>query len=340
MEINEYYSRQIVLREIGIEGQKKLINAKIAIVGIGGLGSIASLYLTLAGVGYIKIIDHDIIEKHNLHRQILYDPNEIGYPKVEIAAKKLSKINPQVKIEPIPEHLNSLNAEEHLSDVNVIVDGLDNMTTRYIVNRVSVKKGIPYVFAGAIGLEGNITIIHPPETPCLECIFPNINDSLIPTCETRGIIGATPGIIGCIEAMETIKLIVGLKDILKGKLLICDFKTMDFYKINISKREDCPVCSRKGEISSIPPPKITWLCGRGIISVNPIKPLKLNTKKLGESLSSKYKVKIVTDMMIAIEYHNKEVNVFKNGRMIIKNVKSDEEAIEIYNKLINEIIQT
>lgn len=335
--INEYYSRQIALRELGIEGQEKLMKAKVAIVGVGGLGSIASLYLTLAGIGHIKIIDHDIIEKHNLHRQILYDPSEIGQPKVEVAAKKLSKLNPQVKIEAIPEHLNSSNAEEILSDVNVIVDGLDNMTTRYIINRVSVKKRIPYIFAGAIGLEGNITVIHPPETPCLECIFPKVDDNLIPTCETRGVIGATPGIIGSIEAMEAIKLIAGIEGVLKGKLLICDFKTMEFHKIEINKREKCPVCQQNIQLEMIKP-KLTWLCGRKTINVNPTKTLKLNIKEIAEKISRKYKVKMVTEMMIAIEYHGKEISIFKNGRMIIRGVESEEEALEVYSKAINEII--
>lgn len=337
--ISEYYSRQIALRELGIEGQRKLMKAKVAIVGIGGLGSIASIYLTLAGIGHIRIIDHDIIEEHNLHRQILYDPSEIGQPKVEVAARKLSKMNPQVKVEPIPEHLNQLNAEELLDGVDVIVDGLDNMTTRYIINRVSVKKNIPYIFAGAIGLEGNITVIHPPETPCLECIFPKIDDNLIPTCETRGVIGATPGIIGSIEAMEAIKLIAGIENGLKGKLLVCDFKTMEFHKINISKRENCPVCKQKTEIE-ITQPKITWLCGRNTINVNPIKTMKINIKEIREKLSKRYQIKISTEIMIAIKYDEKDVSIFKNGRMIIKGVKSEEEAIEIYNKLIDELTQS
>ncbi|MCS7367003.1 MAG: HesA/MoeB/ThiF family protein [archaeon YNP-WB-062] len=337
--MREYYSRQIALRELGEEGQEKLMKSKVAVVGVGGLGSIASTYLTLAGVGYIRIIDHDIVEIHNLHRQVLYDPSEVGYPKVEVAARKLEKMNPQVKVEPIPEHLNTSNAEKLLSDVNVIVDGLDNMSTRYIVNRVSIKHRIPYIFAGAIGMEGNITVINPPETPCLECIFPKVDDNLLPTCETRGVIGATPGIIGAIEAMEAIKIIAGINETLKGKLLVCDFKTMEFHKIEVRRRENCPACAGGGRMD-IPPPKTTWICGRGVINVNPTKPIKIDLKKLKEEISKKNKVKIVTGIMIAIEYEGKDVSIFQNGRMIIRGVKSEDEAINIYNKILNEIIET
>jgi molybdopterin/thiamine biosynthesis adenylyltransferase len=187
----EFYSRQTILKELGEEGQKKLAKCKVAIVGAGGLGTVSSLYLALAGVGYIRLIDQDTIETHNLHRQILYNPDDLHYPKTEVAAKKIEKQNPLVIVEAIPENVNSSNVERLLKGVDVVVDGLDNMATRYLVNRACVKLCTPYVFGAAIGIEGNLSVFSPPDTGCLECLMPNLSDSDLLTCNTRGVLGAT-----------------------------------------------------------------------------------------------------------------------------------------------------
>jgi molybdopterin/thiamine biosynthesis adenylyltransferase len=152
----EYYSRQTVLKEFGKKGQAKLSRSKVAVVGLGGLGTVSSLYLTLAGVGHLRLIDQDTIELANLHRQILYTPADLGYPKVEVSAKRLMLTNPMVNAEPVPENLNANNAENLLSCVDCVVDGLDNMRSRYLVNKACAKLGIPYVFGAAIGIEGNL----------------------------------------------------------------------------------------------------------------------------------------------------------------------------------------
>lgn len=245
---NEFYSRQLVLKELGPEGQKKLANSKVAVVGLGGLGTVSSLYLALAGVGYLRLIDQDTVEPHNLHRQVLYTPKDLGYPKAEVSAKRLVEINPFIKVEAFPENVNADNVEKLLEGVDCVVDGLDNMRTRYLVNRACVKLKIPYVFGAAIGIEGNLSVFAPPETPCLECVFPNIDDATLLTCDVRGVLGATPGVIGTMEAMEAIKLLAGVGTPLKGKLLICDFNDMYFATIEIHKRPDCPSC--RGEPST------------------------------------------------------------------------------------------
>ncbi|MEM2780560.1 MAG: HesA/MoeB/ThiF family protein, partial [Candidatus Bathyarchaeia archaeon] len=206
---DEFYSRQLVMKELGREGQEKLARAKVAVVGLGGLGTVASLYLTLAGIGHLRLIDQDTVEPHNLHRQVLYTPENLLYPKAEVSAKRLMGISPFVKVEAVPENLNVNNAEKLLKGVDCVVDGLDNMRTRYIVNRTCIKLKIPYVFGAAIGMEGNLSVFAPPETPCLECVLPNLEDGNLLTCDVRGVLGATPGIIGTIEAIETIKLLAG-----------------------------------------------------------------------------------------------------------------------------------
>ncbi|MCW4023603.1 MAG: HesA/MoeB/ThiF family protein [Candidatus Bathyarchaeota archaeon] len=248
--VKQFYKRQITLKELGESGQQRLSKSKVAVVGVGGLGTVSSLYLTLVGVGYLRLIDHDTVETQNLHRQILYTKDELHYPKAAVAAQKLQKHNPLIKIEAVPENVNAQNVEKLLDGMDCVVDGLDNMQTRYLVNRVCVKHKIPYVFAAAVGIEGNISVFSPPETGCLECLMPNVSDSDLINCNTRGVIGATPGIIGSLQAMETIKLLSGVGSTLKGKVLVCDFTDMDFTRIDIAKNQNCPVCHKKTACST------------------------------------------------------------------------------------------
>ncbi|MGE5574610.1 MAG: HesA/MoeB/ThiF family protein, partial [Ignavibacteria bacterium] len=271
----EFYSRQTILKELGEKGQQKLAKSKVAIVGTGGLGTVSSLYLALAGVGYLRLIDQDTIEIHNLHRQILYNTDDLHYPKTEVATKRLQKQNPMVTVEAVPENVHAGNVERLLKGVDCVVDGLDNMVTRYLVNRVCVKMGIPYVFGAAIGIEGNLSVFAPPETGCLECLMPNLSDTDLLTCNTRGVLGATTGIIGGLQAMETIKLLAGVGTTLKNKLMVCDFSDMDFTTIDISKNIRCPVCH--GDLASIAGgERLVWLCGKETANINPEKPINLN----------------------------------------------------------------
>ena len=237
-----FYNRQELLKELGLAGQEKLAKARVAVIGVGGLGSVSSLFLALAGVGYIRVIDHDMIETHNLHRQILYTPDDLHQPKAEVAAKKLQSHNPLIKVEAVTEKVTEGNIESLLAGVDCVVDGLDNRLTRYIVNRACVELHIPYIFGAVIGLEGNLSVFDPPETGCLECLMPQNSGTDQPSSKF-GIIGATAGIIGTLQAMETIKLLTGIGKTMKGKLLVCDFRDMDFTAIPILKNSHCPVCS-------------------------------------------------------------------------------------------------
>ena len=169
---NEFYSRQTVLAELGRKGQEKLRRSKVAVIGLGGLGSVSALYLALAGVGKMTLVDRDTVELNNLHRQVLYSLNDLRYPKVEAAARRIQQVNPEVETEPIPENLESDNVESIIAGSDCVVDGLDNMETRYLINRYCVQNRIPFVFGGAIGMEGNVAVFKTPETPCLECVLP------------------------------------------------------------------------------------------------------------------------------------------------------------------------
>jgi molybdopterin-synthase adenylyltransferase len=333
----DFYSRQVSMKEIGEKGQKRLLQAKVAVVGSGGLGTVSSLYLALAGVGYIRLIDQDTIETQNLHRQILYTTSDLHYPKAEVAAKRLQDLNPLIKTEAFTENVNASNVERLLNGVDCVVDGLDNMVTRYLVNRVCVKKKIPYVFGAAIGIEGNLSVFSPPDTGCLECLMPNLSDNDLLTCATRGVIGATPGIIGALQAMETIKLIAGAGKTLKGKLLVCDFSDMDFTSIDISKNTQCPVCH--GDFGSAAgSERLVWLCGRDTANINPEKPLHLSLDEVYSQISKIFEMRLKSRLALMFTYKEYEVSLFNGGRMLIKGVKDEAVALKVYREIMKKIV--
>jgi molybdopterin/thiamine biosynthesis adenylyltransferase len=333
---SEFYNRQVIMKELGWKGQRKLAKSKVAVVGMGGLGTVSSLYLALAGVGYLRLIDQDTVETQNLHRQILYSTDDLHYPKAEIAAERLEKLNPLLKAEPISENLHAGNVEKLLAGVDCVLDGLDNMLTRYLVNRACVKLKVPYVFGAAIGIEGNVSVFAPPDTPCLECILPNLSDNDLLTCNTRGVLGTTPGIIGTMQAMETIKILTGMGSPLKGKLMVCDFNDMYFTTIDISKREGCPACQ-----GTLAPPelgeKLVWLCGRNTANINPEKPLKLNLAEVYGAIRQHFTVRVKSQLAIIFNYKDLEVSLFNGGRMLIKNVPNEKSALKAYREILKKL---
>ena len=333
---DEFYSRQRAMREFSSKEQNKLSNSTIAVVGVGGLGTISSIYLALAGIGKLRLIDQDTIELKNLHRQLLYNPFDLHYPKAEIAAKKLKKLNPLVQIEAISENINSKNVNTLLKGADCVVDGLDNMSTRYLINQTCVKNNIPYVFGAAIGLEGNISVFSPPQTGCLKCLLPQVSDEELLTCETRGVIGATPGVIGSMQALEAIKVLTGIGSTLKGKLMVCDFSDMYFTTIDISKSANCNVCQSIEETVKHEE-KLVWLCGRETANINPKISLNLNLNKLSNIVQKEYKLKIKSHLAIIFNYKKFELSLFKSGRMLIKNVDDEKTALKVYRTIMNNL---
>jgi len=333
---SEFYSRQVILNELGEKGQQKLSKSKVAVVGVGGLGTVSSLYLALAGVGQLRLIDQDTVETPNLHRQILYSIDDLNYPKAEVAAQRLEKLNPLIKAEPVSENVNSGNVEKLLAGVDLVVDGLDNMATRYLINRACVKRGIPYVFGAAIGIEGNISVFAPPETGCLECLLPNMSDDDLMKCDTRGVVGATPGIIGAMQAIEAIKVLTGMGAPLKGKLMVCDFNDMYFTTVDTSKAANCPAC--KGKLARVEPQeKLVWLCGQNTANINPEKPLKLDLDEVYEKVSQQFKVRLKSHLAIIFDYGNLEVSLFNGGRMLIKNVPNEAATLKAYKEILKKL---
>jgi molybdopterin/thiamine biosynthesis adenylyltransferase len=333
---SEFYSRQVIMSELGWKGQQKLAKSKVAVVGVGGLGTVSSLYLALAGVGHLRLIDQDTVETPNLHRQILFSLDDLHYPKVEVAAERLEKLNPLLKAEPVSENLNAGNVEKLLAGVDIVVDGLDNMMTRYLLNRTCAKLGIPYVFGAAIGIEGNLSVFAPPETGCLECLLPNMSDEDLLTCDTRGVLGATPGIIGAMQAMEAIKVLTGMGSPLKGKLMVCDFNDMSFTTVDTSKAANCPAC--RGTLTPLERrEKLVWLCGQNTANINPEKPLKLNLSEVYETVRQRFPVRLKSHLAIIFDYKEMEVSLFNGGRMLIKNVKNEATALKAYRAILKRL---
>jgi sulfur-carrier protein adenylyltransferase/sulfurtransferase len=238
------YSRHILIPEIGEEGQLKLLDSRILLIGAGGLGSPASLYLAAAGVGTLGIIDADIVDETNLQRQIAHSLNTLGEPKVDSAKRTIQALNPDVEVKTYRERLTSENIDRILADGwDVIVDGADNFPTRYLVNDASVWHDIPVVHGSIYRFEGQVTVFKPKEGPCYRCLFPEPPPpELAPSCSEGGVLGVLPGIVGSLQTNEALKLALGIGEPLIGRLLLFDALATDFSEVRIERRHDCPVC--------------------------------------------------------------------------------------------------
>lgn len=240
------YSRHLVLPEIGRGGQERLKAAKVLIVGAGGLGSPASLYLAAAGVGSLGLVDFDCVDETNLHRQILYGVSDVGRPKLVAARERLAEANPLIELVLHEERLTSANALGILEGYDLVVDGSDNFPTRYLVNDACVLTGKPNVYGSIFRFEGQVAVFWGARGPCYRCLFPEPPPpGLVPSCAEGGVLGVLPGVIGTLQASEAIKLILGLGEPLVGRLLVFDALQMEFRELTLAKSDDCPVCAEE-----------------------------------------------------------------------------------------------
>ncbi len=243
-DISSRYPPQLNFKNLGTSGQLKLSRAKAAIVGMGGLGSVIAMILARAGAGYLRLIDRDVVELNNLHRQVLFDESDIGKLKADASAARLKKINSCIKIDARAEDLNEKNVAKMLSGVDIILDGTDNMETRMVINRFAVKNKIPFIFGSAVQDKGMATLIIPGKTPCLNCLFPKLSKELALDCGISGVLPTITGLIGTIEANEAIKYIAGFGETLAGKLFCADLSENKFEVLNIKKYSKCAVCGK------------------------------------------------------------------------------------------------
>ncbi len=238
------YSRHLILPEVGTEGQKRLKAAKVLMIGTGGLGSPLGLYLAAAGVGTIGIVDFDVVDDSNLQRQVLYGVSDVGRPKIEAAAARLSEVNPHIRIIPYETRLESSNALDLFRGYDLIVDGTDNFPTRYLVNDACVLLGLPNVYGSIFRFEGQVSVFWGKKGPCYRCLFPEPPPpGLVPSCAEGGVLGVLPGIIGALQANEVIKLIVGAGETLIGRLVLFDALRLRFRELKLRKDPHCPICS-------------------------------------------------------------------------------------------------
>ncbi len=237
------YSRHLLLPEVGVKGQRRLRASKVLLVGAGGLGAPAALYLAAAGIGEIGLVDFDLVEASNLQRQVLYGTADVGQPKLAAARRRLEDLNPDVAITPFEHRLTSDNALEILEPYDVVIDGTDNFPTRYLVNDASVILGKPNVYGSIYRFEGQASVFDAKRGPCYRCLYPEPPPpGLVPSCAEGGVLGVLPGIIGTIQAIEAVKLIVGAGEPLIGRLLLFDALTMRFRELRLRKSPDCVVC--------------------------------------------------------------------------------------------------
>lgn len=237
------YARHFVLPHVGVEGQHKLREARILLVGAGGLGSPAALYLAAAGVGTMGIVDADLVDLSNLQRQVLHGISQLGQRKVDSARANLRELNPNVEVNPYPVRLTSENAMKILADYDLVVDGSDNFPTRYLVNDACVFQGKPYVYGAVDRWEGQVSVFGTPGGPCYRCLFREPPPpGLVPGCAEAGVLGVLPGIVGSIQAAEAIKLILGVGESLAGRLLIFDALALSFREVHLRRNPTCPVC--------------------------------------------------------------------------------------------------
>ena len=249
----ERYSRHIILKEIGAKGQKKLLNARVLIIGAGGLGAPAAMYLAAAGVGTIGIADADEVDLSNLQRQIIHATKDLGKPKVQSAKETMNDLNPDVTVNTYHTFVTSANIREIIRDYDFIIDGTDNFPAKFLINDACVMEKKPFSHAGIIRFKGQLMTYVPGEGPCYRCVFrdPPPKDA-VPTCKQAGVVGAMGGVIGSLQAMEAIKFIVGKGQLLTGHLLTYDALTMEFRKIKLPHHtENCPICGTHPTITQL-----------------------------------------------------------------------------------------
>src|SRR5919199_3955912 len=258
------YSRQLMLEEIGFEGMEKLRSANICVVGAGGIGNPVITQMVAIGVGRLQIVDRDVIEITNLHRQHLYTDDDIGRVKVEAAADRLCKLNPTVKIEPIPTSVTKYTAESLVEGFDIVIDALDSVDARYALNDACIKHNIPLIYAGALGMLGSVCTILPNKTACLRCMFPELNEEEMPACSTEGVHPSILYLVAGIQVSEAVKVIIGREPALANRLLYIDLNELSFEHIQMFRQEECPSCGTAPKENKVVANElmIEELCGR------------------------------------------------------------------------------
>ncbi len=339
----ERYSRQMRFHGIGEEGQKKLLTSRVTLCGCGALGTVLANVLVRAGVGFVRIIDRDFIETHNLQRQVLFDEDDVaaGIPKAEAAARKLRRINSEINIESIVTDIDHTNIADFVKDVDLVLDGTDNFEVRYLVNDAAIKLNKPWVYGGAIGSVGQTMTIIPGQTPCLRCVVETSPPpGMAATCETAGVLSPTINVIASLQATEAIKIMTGHIEAINRELVYVDVWDNEFRRFKISKlkdKVDCPCCKQRnfewleGKMGA----HTTSLCGRNAVQIAHRTASQLNFATLAEVLQGAAQGPVTHNkFMLRFSADGHDFTVFPDGRAIIKGTHDIDRAKTLYAKFI------
>lgn len=337
------YSRQILYRHIGQQGQQKLGAARITLIGCGALGTVLANTLVRAGVGALRIVDRDYVELNNLQRQVLFDEKDVteGTPKAVAAAEQLGQINSDVTVEPVVADANSGNIESFADWAHLILDGTDNFETRYLINDVAVKHNIPWVYGACVGDEGMVMPILPGRTPCLRCVFPELPPpGSSQTCDTAGVLGSIVQIVASLQVIEALKILMGRIDALNRKLVQINAWTGEFQAFDMQPAFDegnCPCC--KGGVYDYLSGKQTGrtvsLCGRDAVQVHPASDSKIDLSAIAAKISPvAKKPPTLNRYLLRFEVDGFEFTLFEDGRAIIKGTAEPEEGRTVYAKYV------
>jgi adenylyltransferase/sulfurtransferase len=339
----ERYGRQILFPDMGQEGQQQLSSSKVLLCGCGALGSVLADTLVRAGVGFVRIVDRDFVERSNLQRQVLFDENDVAsrLPKAVAAAEKLARINSDVTVESIVADVDHTNILQFSEGVDLILDGTDNFEIRFLINDTSLETGIPWIYAGVIGSHGQTMTVLPNKTACLRCLIENVPEpGTTETCETAGVLGPAVNVIASFEAVDALKLLSGRGDLISPTLLIIDVWDGTLRRINIEdlrERANCPAC-QQGErswLSGSQGSQTTVLCGRNAVQVSPQQSASLSLPDLAERLKAAGTVTHNPYLLrLLLRDPDYDVTVFRDGRAIIKGTDDIGVARAVYSRYI------
>ena len=347
------FSRQVMLEEIGYNGQLKLRQAKICIVGSGGLGNPIATRLAAMGVGALRIIDRDTIELTNLHRQTLFDEDDVGQVKVEVAARKLRKLAPHCEIEPVPMSVGAANAAEAVEGCDVVVDALDSVDARYALNAACVRLGIPFVTGAAVGVSGQAFTVVPGSSACYYCVFPDLDEDSMPTCSVEGVHPSILSVVGGVEVAEAVKVVLGREPSLSERILHIDLEEMEFHKTRTFRVPECPVCG-SGDVGGTDPgtPKqqqqqkkdpgglvLEELCGRNrgkrTFAVTPPAALDVDLGAISDAARQRgFTVENQGDLGLSLRTGELSVSITKKGSAVVVGTEDEAGASKLYGELL------
>jgi molybdopterin/thiamine biosynthesis adenylyltransferase/molybdopterin converting factor small subunit len=337
------FSRQVMLEEIGYGGQLKLKKAKICVVGVGGLGNPITSRLVAMGIGQLRIVDRDVIELSNLHRQTMYDESDVGQVKVEVAAKKLQKLNPDCKIESLAISVNEYNAKEVIDGCDIVIDALDSVNARYALNKACVEKNIPFVTGAAVGVSGQAFTIIPKQSACYYCMFPDLNEDTMPTCSIEGVHPSILSLVGGIEVAEAVKIILEKKPSLSDRILHIDLENLDFQNTRTFRADECPICG-SGELVVTEKQELILeeLCGRNrgkrTYSVTPTDIFDVDVTSVTALAKEKgFIVDNQGDLGLSLRTNDLSVSLMKKGSAVIVGTKDEEDTVSLYKSLLVKI---